>query len=241
MSARSLSMPDETCLLGIDIGGTGCKAGVFTLDGRSVGQGYAEYRMISTVPGQAEHDAESWWQATIQAIRQAIKSVDPARIAAVGVSCTNGLIAVDEAGSPLRPAIMLWDQRALVEVDHMREVLTSEEIQAVTGNPAAPGAYSLPTMLWLKHSEPDTFAQAHKFMVPGGYLVARLTGEFTIDYSRACTTLLFDIRRRRWHQPFIDTLGIPEAKLPEPEPSQAVVGHITPSAARITGLRAGTP
>ncbi len=38
-------------LLGIDIGGTGAKAGVFTLDGKLAGTGYGEYRMISTVPG----------------------------------------------------------------------------------------------------------------------------------------------------------------------------------------------
>ena len=53
-------------LLGIDIGGTGAKAGVFTLDGKLAGTGYGEYQMISTVPGQAEHDAEAWWQATVK-------------------------------------------------------------------------------------------------------------------------------------------------------------------------------
>jgi len=30
-------------LLGIDIGGTGSKAGVFTLDGKLAGEGYGEY------------------------------------------------------------------------------------------------------------------------------------------------------------------------------------------------------
>ncbi len=90
-------------------------------------------------------------------------------------------------------------------------------------------------------SEPDIAAQAYKFMVPGGYIVARLTGEFTIDYSRACTTLLFDIQQRRWHQPFIDALEIPADKLPRPEPSQAVVGSITAAVAGLTGVPVGTP
>lgn len=228
-------------LLGIDIGGTGCKAGVFTLDGHCAGEGYAEYQMISTVPGQAEHDAEGWWQAAVKAIREAISGIEPQQVQAVGVSCTNGLIPVDERGVPLRPAIMLWDQRALDEVNRVRDRLGAETIQDVTGNPAAPGAYSLPTMLWLRHSEPHIFAAAHKFMVPGGYLVARLTGEFTIDYSRACTTLLFDIRQRQWHQPFIEALEIHPDKLPRPEPSHAVIGSVTDEAAKLTGLCAGTP
>ena len=149
-------------LLGIDIGGTGSKAGLFTLDGGLVGAGYGEYRMISTLPGQAEHDAEAWWQATVKAIRQAINGVASDDILAVGVGCTNGLIAVDRQGRPLRSAIMLWDQRALSEVERIRRTLDADQVFATTGNPVAPGAYSLPTILWLKHHEPETFAAAHK-------------------------------------------------------------------------------
>lgn len=231
---------DDT-ILGIDIGGTGCKAGVYSLTGDCLGKGYTEYSMISTVPGQAEHDAEGWWQALIKAVRSAIAEINPSTIRAIGVSCTNGLIAVDDNGLPIRPAIMLWDQRALPEVDRIQSVLGSEVIQDITGNPGAPGAYSLPTILWLKHKEPETFQKAHKFMVPGGYIVARLTGEFTIDYSRASTTLLFDIRKREWHRPFLDALEIPEEKLPQPVASQSVVGYVTKAAGALTGLQPGTP
>ena len=228
-------------MLGIDIGGTGTKAGVFTLNGRPVGTGYGEYRMINTLPGQAEHDAEAWWMATVKAVQDAIREVPADEILAVGIGCTNGLVAVDGQGKPLRPAIMLWDQRALPEVDRIRNLLDADTVFKITGNPVAPGAYSLPTILWLKHHEPETFRAAHKLMVPGGYLVARFTGEFTIDYSRASTTLLFDIRKKEWHQPFLRTLDIPEEKLPRPEPSDAVVGRVTAETAKLTGLRHGTP
>jgi xylulokinase len=228
-------------LLGIDIGGTGSKAGLFTLDGVLVGEGYGECRMISTLPGQAEHDAEAWWRATRQAIQQAINGTPATDILAIGVGCTNGLIAVDRQGRPLRPAIMLWDQRTLPEVERIRQTLDADRVFAVTGNPVAPGAYSLPTILWLKHREPETFSAAYKLMVPGGYLVARLTGEFTVDHSRACTTLLFDIRRLKWHAPFLEALAIPPEKLPRPLPSQAVAGEVTQEAAQLTGLAPGTP
>ncbi len=234
-------MKQGPLLLGIDIGGTGAKAGVFTPDGRLVGSGYGEYQMVSTVPGQAEHDAEAWWQATVKAIAEAVSGVNTESILAVGVGCTNGLIAVDRQGRPLRPAIMLWDQRALPEVDRIRDLLDSDSVFQVTGNPVAPGAYSLPTILWLKHHEPQTFEAAYKLMVPGGYLVARLTGEFTIDHSRASTTLLFDIRARKWHEPFLEALEIPPEKLPRAVPSDAVAGHVTEAVAGLTGLKAGTP
>lgn len=234
-------MPQESLLLGIDIGGTGSKAGVFTLSGKLVGTGYGEYDMISTVPGQAEHDAEAWWQATILAIKDAIVDIDPGNISGIGVGCTNGLIAVDRNGLPICSAIMLWDQRALPEVNRIRDRLGEEAVFEITGNPVAPGAYSLPTILWLKHQEPEIYARAHKLMVPGGYLVARMTGEFTIDYSRASTTLLFDIRQKQWHQPFFEALDISTDKLPTPVPCDQIVGTITHEVSELTGLKTGTP
>jgi xylulokinase len=234
-------MPEKPYLLGIDIGGTGAKAGVFTLEGQAVGSGYAEYSMVSHVPGQAEHDAEHWWQCTLSAIHKATRAIDTNDILAIGVGCTNGLIAIDRAGKPIRPAIMLWDQRALPEVERIHSVLGSQEVFDVTGNPVAPGAYSLPTILWLMHNEPETFQRIHKLMVPGGYIVGRLTGEYTIDHSRACTTLLFDIRRKAWHTPFLDALDIPAEMLPHPLASQDIAGNVTRDAAELTGLREGTP
>ncbi len=229
-------------LLGLDIGGSGAKAGLFAVGSeRLLGAGHVEYRMTSAVPGHAEHDADTWWEAAALAIRQAVNGADPAQIAGVGVSCTNGLVAVDAQARPLCKAIMLWDQRAVAEVECIGGTIDPGHMFEITGNPLAPGAYSLPTILWLRQHEPDVFASACKLLVPGGYLVARLTGEFTIDHSRACTTLLFDIRRHQWHQPFLEALGIPADKLPRPLPGASVAGTVTPEAAAVTGLRPGTP
>ncbi len=234
-------MKEGPYLLGLDIGGTGAKVGLFALDGSLIGTGYGEYQMISKVPGQAEHDAEVWWRAAVQAISKAIKGINSKEILSIGVGCTNGLIAVDSKGQPLRSAIMLWDQRTLPEVEEVRRILGADNVFAIAGNPVAPGAYSLPSILWLKNEDPDTFDAAHKLMVPGGYIVARLTGQFTMDYSRASTTLLFDIRKMEWHSSFREALGIPLEKMPRVLPSEAVAGEITTQAARLTGLAPGTP
>ena len=168
--------------------------------------------------------------------------VDPASILGVGVSCTNGCIPVDDAAHPLTSAIMLWDQRSLPEVERIAQTLDADEVFRVTGNPLAPGAYSLPTILWLKHHRPETFQRARSLMVPGGYLVARLTGEFTIDHTRACTTLLFDIVNKRWHKPFLDKLRrSPRESCPGRWPPMRWPAEITREAASLTGLKKGTP
>ena len=228
-------------LLGLDVGGSGLKAGLFTLDGTLVRSGYAKSQMTTQKPGHVEYDAELWWKQLIQVVQQTIHNIPKKKILAVGVSNTNGLIAVGNDGHPLRPAIMLWDQRATNEIIQIRDVVGASEVHKITGNPLAPGTYALPTILWLQKNQPETFNSIYKFMVPGGYLIALLTGNFTIDYSRACTTLLFDIRKLDWHTPFLQAFQIPFEKMPIPHASDAIVGTISEDASRLTGLLQGTP
>ncbi len=189
----------EATLLGIDVGATGCKATLYSLDGRILCSGYAEYSMHSPRPSWVEEDADDWWQAAITSVRAI--TADPAlagTIAGVGVGCTNALVAVDAAGEPLRPAIMQLDQRTVPQADWLRAAVGAEKLFAVTGNRVAPGSYSAPLILWLKEHEPATFQAAHKFLVPSGFIAHKLTGRFSMDYSRGSTTALFDIRRRVW-------------------------------------------
>ena len=226
---------------GLDIGGSRTKAVILDDSGRIVGRGYHGYPMRHRALGQAEHDAETWWIAAVNALRQALIDVPASEVDAIGVSCTNGLVAVDHHGTPLRPAIMLWDQRSRSAAHRVARVIGTEAVSEVTGNPVAPGTYSLPIIVWLQEQEPQTLDAAHAFLVPGGFIVQRLTGEFTIDYSRACTTLLFDIRALRWHDPFLHALAIPPRLLPRPLPSGTVAGTVTADAAAITGLRPGVP
>ncbi|MHB1133613.1 MAG: xylulokinase [Chloroflexota bacterium] len=232
----------ETTLLGVDVGATGCKATLYSLDGRPLRTGYAEYRMHSPSAGWVEEDAEDWWRGAGASCRAALDAPGLAEsVAGVGVGCTNALVAVDAEGRPLRPAIMQLDQRTVPQADWLRKEAGAESLFQITGNRVAPGSYSAPIILWLKEHEPEVFAAAHKFLVPSGFVVQRLTGRFSMDYSRGSTTALFDIRGRTWSDDLCRLAGIPRQQLPDLYESSQVVGGVTAAAAAATGLRAGTP
>ena len=235
-------MAERTTLLGVDVGATGCKATLYDLDGRIVRRGYAEYGMSSPRPSWVEENADDWWQATVASVRCVTADSALAKtIAGVGVGCTNALVAVDARGEPLRPAIMQLDQRTVPQADWLREAVGESNLFAVTGNRVAPGSYSAPIILWLKEHEPEIFRAAHKFLVPSGFIAHKLTGRFSMDYSRGSTTALFDIRRRAWSDALCETAGIPRDKLPDLYESWQVVGGVTAAAAHLTGLPEGTP
>ncbi len=234
---------DGELLLGIDVGTSGCKAELFDVNANSLAKAYQAYPIIHPRSGWSEENPEDWWRAVVDTTRKVLKDskVDPSQVKGLSVSCTNACVPVNEKGEALRNAIMQIDRRTIPQAERIKEKLSEEKVFEVTGNPVAPGSFTAPIILWLKENEPETFDKTYKFMVPTGYIVHRLTGRFTVDWSRAATTLLFDIKDRRWCEEFCDELGIPLDKLPELHSSWEIVGTVTEEAAELTGLREGTP
>jgi xylulokinase len=69
----------------------------------------------------------------------------------------------------------------------------------------------------------------------------KLSGEFFSDVSDASGTSLFDVGQRRWSDDMLAALDVPRAWLPEVTESPVVSARLSPEAAALTGLRAGTP
>ena len=99
-------------LLGIDLGTTGVRAGVFDEQGSLVVEASEACPPSPLVAGRAEADAEGWWTAvrdvcTRLAARESLDRVDA--VAVTGQAPT--AVLVDGAGRPLRPAFCAtsWD------------------------------------------------------------------------------------------------------------------------------------
>ena len=71
--------------LGIDIGTTGCKAGVFDARGRLLALAYREYPVLAPEPGWAELDSARVIDACLEAIREAAAATDDP-VAGMGIS-----------------------------------------------------------------------------------------------------------------------------------------------------------
>ena len=234
-------MVGKDLLIGIDIGTTDTKCTVYSLRGEVAASYGCEYPMRHPQSGWAEENTADWWNAVTEGLRHCLKTVPPARIAAIGVSCTNTFIPVDRAGNALHNAIMQIDQRAADEVDWLREHIGEERFRRVTGNRLARGTYALPTLRWFIRNRPDIVDKAYKFLVPSGLIICKLTGEFTINESRMGFTLLSDIRTGRWDDGLCRDAGVDPRLLPRPCKAYEIAGRVTAEAAALTGLEPGTP
>lgn len=233
----------DSILLGIDIGTTGAKCTFYDLTGSPVYSEYQEYPMIHPQPGWVEEDPNEWWKAAANNILKSVRGghIDPADVAGIGVSCTNSIIPLDQDGNNLYNAILQLDQRAAEEVEWIRKALGEERIFRVTGNQVARGTYSLPTLRWFLKHRPDIMEHTYKFVVPSGFIIQKLTGQFTINVSRMGFTLLSNIRTGTWDEDLIRDAGLDPWKFPRSYEACEIVGGVTPEAAVLTGLKEGTP
>ncbi len=228
-------------LIGLDIGTTAVKAGIFEATGRQLAAVGQEYRIDHPAPDRAEIDAEAYWTATVAAIRRAlgVAGVDPARVAAMAVSSQGEtVIPVDARGRPLGPAVVWLDNRALAEARELAERFGDAAVYDRTGVPSVTPTWTACKLLWWRRHEPALFAGARQFLLVEDFILHRLSGRFVSEGGVQCTSLLFDIRARGWWDDMLDAVGIGPERLPELVPPGAVVGTLASEAARALGLPA---
>ncbi len=230
-------------LLGIDIGTSGCKITAFNFQGDVVASQTETYATFYPAVNWVEHDPLHWWNAVCKGINGMIRSgkLHPREIAAIGVAGLSwSWVPMDEGGRPLR-RVMIWlDRRAEGPVQWMKEQAGEERLFSLSGNPIDP-AYGTPKILWLKEHEPEVYRKTHQFLQSNSYIVYKLTGAYTQEYSQAYAFHFFNMSQGRYDEQMAETLGINLEKFPPLSPCHAVVGTVTTAAAQETGLVPGTP
>ena len=172
--------------LGIDVGTSSVKAVLMDGNGQLVGQGSASLSVERRQPLWSEQDPQSWWKATVEAVR-ALPAKERMAVKAIGLSGQmHGATLLDAADKPLRPAILWNDGRSEAECAELEKL--EPRSRQITGNLAMPG-FTAPKLLWVKHHEPEVFAKTRTVLLPKDYVRLCLTGEKAGDMSDNAGTL----------------------------------------------------
>jgi xylulokinase len=229
-------------LLGIDVGTTSVKAGLFVPDGRSLALDRQEYQLDTPAPDRAQLDPEIYWQACVKTVRAALDQagIPPVQVKAATVSSQGETtITLDKKGQVIYPAIVWLDNRAVDQAAFLAERFGAE-VYARTGIPEIVATWPACKILWLRQNEPEVFSQADKFLLVQDYLIYRMTGRIVTDGSISCTTLNYDLEKNTWWTDIQDAIGIRTGQLPEILQPGASVGCLTGEAAGLLGLTTGT-
>ena len=145
-------------LLGIDMGTSSVKAGLFDTHGNPLGFADGVYPLYTPRSGWAEQKADEWWDTVASTVRRLIADSGICTTDIIGMSvdttcCT--VVLMDEHMDVLRPAIMWMDVRASGQAK--RITATGHDMLKFNGY----GNVSAETMpakaLWLKENERETY------------------------------------------------------------------------------------
>ena len=230
-------------LIGIDLGTSGTKTVLFDQEGHVVASATVEYPMYQEHNGWAEQDPLDWWNATCQTIKAVIEKsgVSNQEVKAVGISGQmHGLVMLDKEGNLLRRSIIWCDQRTAAECEEITQRVGQQRLIEITANPALTG-FTASKILWVRNHQPELYAKCAHILLPKDYVRYMLTGEFATEVSDASGMQLLDVPHRCWSQEVLEKLDIDPALLAKVYESPEITGAITPEAAALTGLAAGTP
>lgn len=187
-------------------------------------------------------DPQDWWRATRTGIKELLRrtKLRPEQIRCIGVTGDEACVAIDRAGKVLCPATLGPDPRAEAAAKQYQARAGTRNLLNLAGAIATSSAMAS-KLHWLRENEKRVWHDLRFALSAKDFIRFRLTEAIATDACEAGSTLLFNPRTRSWSRQLMALLEINPEWLPPVTGAQTLAGRVTESAARESGLTAGTP
>ncbi len=227
------------CYIGADLGTSGLKLLLVDAKGKILNSVTKNYDVYYPNPGWSEQNPEDWWKAFTEGTKELLSGFDAKSVKGISVAGQmHGLVILDKDDNVIRPAILWNDGRTNKETEYLNNAIGKEKLSACTANIAFAG-FTAPKILWLKNNEKENFDKISKIMLPKDYIVYRLTGVHSTDFSDASGMLLLDVKNRCWSKEMLDICNVKEEQLPKLYESFDSVGVVLPENTQKFGFAEG--
>lgn len=225
----------------IDIGTSSMRAVVFDAQGSIQKKVQRKYELTHVENGGLEMDISLLDGAMSSALEELGGWTVEQKCAIEAISVTSqrsSVIAVDERGRAMAPALMWQDRRAASICEAMEA--DAAQIFEVCGLRPSP-VFSAPKMRYLREQSEGLYQAAHKLIGFQEYVLYWLSGQFATDATIASRTCLYDLRQGCWSNKMLELFALNHEKLcPLTEPG-SVVGTTTPEVGRLLRLDHAIP
>ena len=229
----------KTLIAGVDCSTQSTKVVVVDSEnGEIVGTGRAQHTVTGT-DGARETHPDVWWEALCGALAQTGLAD---RIAAISIAGQqHGLVCLDAAGRPLRPALLWNDTRSASDAIGLIEALGGAAAWATRIGVVPVASFTASKWAWVRRHEPEVASRTAAIRLPHDYVTERLTGMGVTDRGDASGTGWWSTETESYAT---EVLGLPGMQLPVEllprvhKPTEAA-GVVTSAGAAATGLPAG--
>lgn len=221
--------------LGLDIGTGGCKAVVFSREGKELASSFREYPVLHLNPDWAELNPDEVIEKCFEVIREANgKTADP--VVSMSISSQGEAFApVGKDGKVLGNAMVSSDARARDITEKWSKEFGPDNLYRITGHTPHP-LFTLFKILWIKDNQPEIWKNARYFLCFEDLFHFRAGLEPCMSWSLAGRTMLFDVIQHRWSEEILNALNLEPEKLAKPVPPGEIVGIIDPAMGSLMGF-----
>ena len=202
--------------IGVDVGTTSARAGVFGEDGTLLATARHSITVWHEAGGVVEQSSSEIWAACAAAVRAAMveAAIPPSAVKGLGFDATCSLVVLDAGANPLtvsgcgdhRRNVIVWmDHRAIAEARRVNE--TQDDVLRFVGGSISP-EMEIPKLLWLKRHLPSTYRSAGHFFDLADYLSFRATGSTVRSICTLACKWNFLAHERRWSDSYFERVGL---------------------------------
>lgn len=230
--------------LGIDLGTSYFKAGIFDEQGGLAGLGRC---LVNRQTGEGEIcelSIAEFWATLCKCINQAVEKAEITSNELVAVSYSsqaNSFVLLDETDHPLTPLILWPDKRAGQIPSVLHSLLENPNFLKKTGLGILPGLQSMAAkIVWFQENKPEIWEKVNSIASVSDYLTFSLTGQKASDFSTSSMTGLFNLPEEKWWNEALGTLNINKKLLFSPKRTGSFIGTLGGERAIQLGLSADT-
>ena len=195
----------------------------------------------ATHPDGTEVDPHAWWQAFTDACGGGLLD----GVSAMSVAGQqHGMVAVDESGEVIRPALLWNDTRSARDAEDLVAELGGPAVWADAVGSVPVAAFTVSKVRWMARSEPDNARRTAGIMLPHDYLTWMLADrpdDAVTDRGDASGTGYWSPATGGYRRDIVRLALGHDARLPRVAGPSEVVGEIGGSARALLGINGDAP
>ena len=207
-------------------------------DGTVVAQGRGSHEVVGS-GGARETHPDQWWTALQEALAQTGCARQIRSLSVAGQQ--HGLVAVDESGRPLHPAVLWNDTRSAQDAADLIEDLGGRGQWAEKIGSVPLASFTVTSWAWLRRTDPTTANAVAGIRLPHDEVTYRLTERSVTDRGDASGTGWWSTADESYSKAVLDLdrVRLSPDFLPEVLAPGEAAGEVTRGAAEALGFSSG--
>jgi xylulokinase len=229
--------------LGIDLGTSYFKAGLFDEKGRLKGLGRQGVKKKTGNGTICELSIPLFWDTLRTCVEEAIQKadIDPGEILALSYSSqANSFVLLDSTDKPLTPLILWPDKRAeKTDLPIWKSCNKSEFLNKTGLGVELNFEFCIAKINWFQKNQPGIWERVNSILTISDYLTFELTGQRISDTSTASLTGLLDVTECQLWNKSLELFSLSPDLFSIPKRTGSFAGSLTKAGAKLIGLKQG--